>query len=225
MLINLIKYCIIMTLFFGCATQQKESVSNTKSNTNESSNVEENLIISDNNQANQFSEQQLNFEIKKMLAEINYLKEQVVELDVKSSLYADPFSVYNKEIILNNGSSIFCKIISQDENEIFDTNIVKVDIDQTLKNDQFLEVKDFFRTKKDLPNKKIYHHLGVYIFTRDALTRYVKLKRSKLEIERNLEQMRVMENNMIIKVGLTNSMPLSVDTEDDLIKIKKEMEN
>ena len=113
----------------------------------------------------------------------------------------------------------------KDENEIFDTNIVKVDIDQTLKNDQFLEVKDFFRTKKDLPNKKIYHHLGVYIFTRDALTRYVKLKRSKLEIERNLEQMRVMENNMIIKVGLTNSMPLSVDTEDDLIKIKKEMEN
>ena len=107
MLINLIKYCIIMMLFFGCATQQKESVSNTKSNTNESSNVEENLIISDNNQANQFSEQQLNFEIKKMLAEINYLKEQVVELDVKSSLYADPFSVYNKEIILNNGSCIF----------------------------------------------------------------------------------------------------------------------
>ena len=54
-----------------------------------------------------------------MLAEINYLKEKVNTLDVKSSLYADPFSVYNKEIILNNGSSLFCKILSQDENEIF----------------------------------------------------------------------------------------------------------
>ena len=29
---------------------------------------------------------------------------------------------------------------------------------------------------------------------------------------------------MIIKVGLTHSMPLSVDTEEDLQKIKKEME-
>ena len=51
--------------------------------------------------ASTFSDQQFNFEIKKMLAEINYLKEQVDALDVKSSLYADPFSVYNKEVILN----------------------------------------------------------------------------------------------------------------------------
>ena len=66
--------------------------------------------------------------------------------------------------------------------------------------------------------------MGLYIFTKDALTRYVKLSRSKLEIERNLEQMRAMENNMVVKVGLIRSMPLSVDTEEDLKKIKKEME-
>ena len=42
-----------------------------------------------------------------------------MELDVKSSLYADPFDVYSKEIILNNGSSIFCKILSQNDTEIF----------------------------------------------------------------------------------------------------------
>ena len=111
-----------------------------------------------------------------------------------------------------------------DKNEIADPNIVKVEIDQSLKDDNFLEAKDFFRTKKDLSNEKIYHHLGLYIFTKDALTRYVKLARSKLEIERNLEQMRAMENNMVVKVGLTNSMPLSVDTKEDLIKVKKEME-
>ena len=33
-----------------------------------------------------------------------------------------------------------------------------------------------------------------------------------------------MENNMLIKVGMTNSMPLSVDTKQDLEKVKKEME-
>jgi len=67
----------------------------------------------------EFSNQQLNYQIKKLNAEINYLKEQITSLDVKSSLYADPFDVYNKEIMLNNGSSIFCKILSQNEQEMF----------------------------------------------------------------------------------------------------------
>ena len=35
--------------------------------------------------------------------------------------------------------------------------------------------------------------------------------------------MRAMENNMIVKVGLTHSMPLSVDTEEDLKKVEKEI--
>ena len=35
--------------------------------------------------------------------------------------------------------------------------------------------------------------------------------------------MRAMENNMIIKVGLSDSVPLSVDTEEDLIKVSKKM--
>jgi len=112
----------------------------------------------------------------------------------------------------------------KDKSEIIDPNIVKVLTDQTLKENNFIIAKDFFRTKKDLSNEKIYHHIGLYIFTKDALSRYVKLVRSKLEIERNLEQMRAIENSMIIKVGLADSIPLSVDTEEDLIKVRKEME-
>ena len=92
-----------------------------------------------------------------------------------------------------------------------------------MKNDNFLCAKDIFRTKKDLKNEKIYHHIGIYAFTNVALTKYVKLSRSKLEIERNLEQMRAMENNLVIKVGLSNSTPLGVDTERDLEKVAKEI--
>ena len=62
-------------------------------------------------------------------------------------------------------------------------------------------------------------------FTKEALIKYVNLKRSKLELERNLEQMRAFENNMKIHVGFVNSIPLSVDTEEDLQEIKKNMEN
>jgi len=112
----------------------------------------------------------------------------------------------------------------KDKSEIIDPNIVKVLTDEALKENNFIIAKDFFRTKKDLSNEKIYHHLGLYIFTKDALSRYVKLARSKLEIKRNLEQMRAIENSMIIKVGLADSIPLSVDTKVDLIKVRKEME-
>ena len=110
-----------------------------------------------------------------------------------------------------------------DKKDINDPNVVKVQVEQTLKDDNFLDAKDFFRIKKDLKDEKIYHHIGIYAFTNIALTKYVKFVRSKLEIERNLEQMRAMENNLIIKVGLCDSTPLGVDTEEDLIKVSKEM--
>ena len=110
-----------------------------------------------------------------------------------------------------------------DKNEITDPNVVKVHIDQALNDDNFLQAKDFFRIKKDLNNEKIYHHIGIYAFTDIALTKYVQFARSKLEIERNLEQMRAMENNLIIKVGLCDFSPLGIDTKEDLIKVSKEM--
>ena len=50
------------------------------------------------------------------------------------------------------------------------------------------------------------------------------LKRSKLEVERNLEQMRALENKMKIHVGYTFSNPLSVDTQTDLKEVRKIME-
>ena len=111
----------------------------------------------------------------------------------------------------------------KNKDEISDPNVVKVHMNQTLKNNDFLDAKDFFRIIKNLHNETIYHHIGIYAFTNIALTKYVKLSRSKLEIERNLEQMRAVENNLVIKVGLSDFTPLGVDTEEDLKKVTQEM--
>jgi len=111
----------------------------------------------------------------------------------------------------------------KDEKDIINPNIVKVHVNEDLKSENFLNVIDFFRIKKKLKNEKIYHHIGIYAFTNVALTKYVKLSRSRLEIERNLEQMRAMENNFIVKVGLSESNPLGIDIPADLDKIIKEM--
>ena len=111
-----------------------------------------------------------------------------------------------------------------DKDEITDMNVVKVEMDEILKGDDFLKAKDFFRIKKDSNHETIYHHIGIYAFTNTALTKYVKLPRSKLEKQRGLEQMRALENNLVIKVGLSDSLTRGVDSEKDLEIISKEMQ-
>ena len=137
----------------------------------------------------------------------------------------DPSSISKLENLMRNNE---CEIgtlssLIKDKKELEDMNIVKLQVERDLKHNDFLDVKDFFRKSDNLANKKIYHHIGIYAFTSVALKKYVQFERSKLEIERNLEQMRAMENKMIIKTGYYDSTPLGVDTEKDLKQITKEM--
>ena len=88
--------------------------------------------------------------------------------------------------------------------EIDNPNIVKVAVKEKLSNDIFLNALDFFRVKTN-STYNLYHHIGIYAFTSKALIRYVSLKRSKLELERKLEQLRALENSMSIHVGYINS--------------------
>ena len=109
------------------------------------------------------------------------------------------------------------------DREIEEENNVKVAVKEKLKNNEFSQAIDFFR-KEEKNYEYFYHHVGIYAFTNKALVRYVSLKRSKLELERKLEQMRALENSMTIHVGCINSSPLSVDTKNDLAEVRKIME-
>ena len=109
------------------------------------------------------------------------------------------------------------------DKEIADINNVKVAVNDPLTNNQFDQAIDFFR-KDEKKYEYFYHHVGIYAFTNKALVRYVSLSRSKLELERRLEQLRALENSMTIHVGYINSSPLSVDTKNDLIEVRKIME-
>ena len=160
-----------------------------------------------------------------------YLSELKDKVDLIFNLQGDmpninPQSILKLDkLMIDNNCSIGTLAANlKERNDVKNPNIVKVHVAQPLKNNEFVEAKDFFRTKKDLKNQMIYHHIGIYAFTNNALSKYVKLSRSKLEVERNLEQMRAMENNLPIKVGLSNSVPLGVDTQEDLVKVSKEMQ-
>ena len=110
------------------------------------------------------------------------------------------------------------------DDEFADENNVKVAVRSQLIAGKFSEAIDFFRVDKK-KYENYHHHVGIYAFTNKALVRYVSLKRSKLELERKLEQLRALENSMSIHVGYINSSPLSVDTKHDLIEVRKIMEN
>ncbi len=111
----------------------------------------------------------------------------------------------------------------KDDTEFKNINNVKVLTRHTILNNQFNEAIDFFRENKITKEKYIYHHIGIYAFTNEALLRYVSLKQTKKELDRNLEQLRALDNNFKIHVGYTSSSPLSIDTEEDLKKIQELM--
>ncbi len=111
----------------------------------------------------------------------------------------------------------------ESKTEITDPNVVKVGVKEKLVSNIFQNAFDFFRIDENSAYN-VYHHIGIYAFTNKALIRYVSLKRSKLELERKLEQLRALENKMTIHVGYIESSPLSIDTQEDLIKVKNLME-
>ncbi len=57
----------------------------------------------------------LRMDIKKMKAELDYQHENLSKLEAQTQVWANPFAIYNKEVVLNNGSSIFGKIVYQDQ--------------------------------------------------------------------------------------------------------------
>jgi 3-deoxy-manno-octulosonate cytidylyltransferase (CMP-KDO synthetase) len=75
-----------------------------------------------------------------------------------------------------------------------------------------------FGTSRPLP-KRVFKHIGVYVFRRKFLLHFSKMKPSPLEKLEKLEQLRALENGYRIKVTPVDYEPLSVDTPEDLQKV------
>ncbi|MCX8281868.1 3-deoxy-manno-octulosonate cytidylyltransferase [Phyllobacterium sp. 0TCS1.6C] len=67
----------------------------------------------------------------------------------------------------------------------------------------------------------LYHHIGLYAYRRQALERFVGLGPSPLEKRERLEQLRALEAGMRIDVEIVDSVPLGVDTPEDLERARQ----
>jgi 3-deoxy-manno-octulosonate cytidylyltransferase (CMP-KDO synthetase) len=75
-----------------------------------------------------------------------------------------------------------------------------------------------FGTDRPLP-KKVFKHIGVYVFRRKFLLHFSKMKPTPLEKLEKLEQLRALENGYSIKVTPVDYEPICVDTPEDLQKV------
>jgi len=70
-----------------------------------------------------------------------------------------------------------------------------------------------------------YKHIGLYAYRFQTLMKLAKLTPSSLEIAESLEQIRWIENDFRIKIAITDTENLSIDTPQDLERVRKHLEN
>ena len=78
----------------------------------------------------------------------------------------------------------------------------------------------FTRTRAPWGDGPLYHHIGLYVWRRAALERFVRLPPSALELREKLEQLRALEAGMRIDAVVVDDVPLGVDTADDLARAR-----
>ncbi len=104
---------------------------------------------------------------------------------------------------------------SIDEIEKNDENLVKA-ILANADNPNGSKCLYFTRTNAPWGDGPVYRHIGLYVYRREALARFVSAKPSILEKREKLEQLRALELGMNIYAGIVQDFPKGVDTSEHL---------
>ncbi|MEX3011066.1 3-deoxy-manno-octulosonate cytidylyltransferase [Hoeflea sp. TYP-13] len=106
-----------------------------------------------------------------------------------------------------------------DDEEKTNPNVTKV-VGSPMRQNR-LRALYFTRATAPYGDGPLYHHIGLYAYRRDALSRFVRLEPSTLEKRESLEQLRALEAGMRIDVAVVDSVPLGVDTPADLERARQ----
>lgn len=128
----------------------------------------------------------------------------------------DPALIASTADVLEEGDADIATlgVEIEDEAEKTNPNVVKI-VGSPLAPDR-LRALYFTRATAPWGEGPLYHHIGIYAYRRAALECFVGLGPSPLETRERLEQLRALEAGMRIDVGLVRSVPLGVDTPEDL---------
>ncbi len=114
-------------------------------------------------------------------------------------------------------STLAAEIVDADE--IDDPGVVKL-IGTPVGEDR-LRALYFTRAAAPYGDGPLYHHIGLYAFRRAALEKFVHLPVGVLEKRERLEQLRALEAGMRIDAMIVDTVPLGVDTTQDLERARQ----
>lgn len=118
--------------------------------------------------------------------------------------------------LLMSTSATFLK----DSEEARSENVVKVVIDRQGNALYFSRSPiPFHRTQRGAQG--YFQHQGIYAYRRDFLLKLPKWKQTSLELAESLEQLRVLERGIRIRVVIVKDPSVGVDTREDLEKVSK----
>ena len=84
-------------------------------------------------------------------------------------------------------------------------------------------VRDGKPTAEDLEREPFLRHVGIYAYSRNALSRWVALAPSPLEQLEQLEQLRPLEAGLRIGVAVVGQADHGVDTPADVVRIEEKL--
>ena len=127
--------------------------------------------------------------------------------------------------LLQDGSEMASLVAEiKDPREIDNPNVVKAIVswdEASTKQEKVGRGLYFTRAAAPSGDGPYYHHIGIYGYQRDALEKFVNLPPSTLEKREKLEQLRALEDGMTIRLACVDTIPLGVDTQEDLDKARK----
>ncbi len=86
-------------------------------------------------------------------------------------------------------------------------------------------VRDAKTNLEKISQADIYKHIGLYVFRRNTLFEFTKLAQTDLEKTEKLEQLRLLENGIKIKIVVTEYETLAIDTPEDLKRARTYYQN
>ena len=138
----------------------------------------------------------------------------------------DDIKNLSNQAIKNNSdlATLACKIETSDQDKCSNSNIVKVVTQEDLQKKSVSKAVRFERIIEAKTNNFIYQHIGIYIYKKSILKKFVKLNQTENEKVKKLEQLRALENGIDIDVTFAKKIPIGVDTKEDYVELKNFME-
>ena len=160
-----------------------------------------------------------------------YQKLNIKSVDYILNLQGDEPSIdendiinLNNKMIENNSDIGTLGAEIKDEKIYINKNIVKVTTEKKLSSKNSSFAISFKRKHVFKKGENVYRHIGIYAYNVKTLQKFVNLKQTQSEIENRLEQLRALDNDLKINVILAKSSPIGVDTKEDYLALKKNIE-